>query len=101
MTDSIFEASDPFALTREWLELATPGEPSDPNAMSLATVDPDGMPNVRVVLLKAIEADAFVFYTNYHSVKAQELEASGRAAFVLHWKSIRKQVRSRWTAVIS
>ena len=65
--------------------------------MALATVDAAGMPNVRMVLLKEIEADAFVFYTNYESVKAGEIEGAGKAAFVLHWKSLRRQIRARGT----
>lgn len=97
MTDrgGIFAGDDPFALARAWLEEATPQELNDPNAMALATVDQDGLPNVRVVLLKDIEHDAFVFYTNYDSRKGQEITASGKAAFVLHWKSLRRQVRVR------
>lgn len=91
----IFAGSDPFALARSWLAEAEPVEPNDPNAIALATVDGDGMPNVRMVLLKEIEADAFVFYTNYTSQKGQEIEASGKAAFVLHWKSLRRQIRVR------
>jgi len=92
---SIFGADDPFALTRAWMAEAAPGELADPNAMSLATVDSDGMPNVRVVLLKEIEDDGFVFYTNYEGTKGRELIASGKAAFVLHWKSLARQVRVR------
>lgn len=97
MTDrgGIFAGDDPFVLARAWLEEATPQELNDPNAMALATVDPDGLPNVRIVLLKDIEDDAFVFYTNYDSQKGQEIAASGKAAFVLHWKSLRRQVRVR------
>lgn len=91
----IFAGDDPFALTRDWMAAAVPGELSDPNAMAIATVDSDGLPNVRVVLLKDIEEDAFVFYTNYDSAKGQELIASGKAAFVLHWKSLKRQVRVR------
>ncbi len=91
----IFAGDDPFALTREWMAAAAPGELSDPNAMALATVDPSGLPNVRIVLLKDIEDDAFVFYTNYESAKGQELAASGKAALVLHWKSLKRQVRVR------
>ncbi len=91
----IFAGDDPFALTREWMDAAAPGELSDPNAMALATVDPSGLPNVRIVLLKDIEDDAFVFYTNYESAKGQELAASGKAALVLHWKSLKRQVRVR------
>ena len=63
--------------------------------MALATVDPDGLPNARMVLLKEIEDDAFVFYTNYESAKAAEIDAAGKAAFVIHWKSLRRQIRAR------
>jgi len=91
----IFAGSDPFALAQAWLEEATAVEPNDPNAMALATVDTAGLPNVRMVLLKEIEADAFVFYTNYESRKGQEIAGSGTAAFVLHWKSLRRQIRVR------
>lgn len=91
----IFAGSDPFALAQSWLEEATSTEPNDPNAIALATVDTAGLPNVRMVLLKEIEADAFVFYTNYESRKGQEIVASGTAAFVLHWKSLRRQIRVR------
>lgn len=91
----IFAGSDPFAIARVWLAEAEGSEPNDPNAIALASVDAQGMPNVRIVLLKEIEADAFVFYTNYGSVKAVEIGASGKAAFVLHWKSLRRQIRVR------
>ncbi|MCA3508466.1 MAG: pyridoxamine 5'-phosphate oxidase [Rhodobacter sp.] len=91
----IFAGDDPFAIARAWLAEAEPKEPNDPNAIALATVDAAGLPNVRMVLLKEIEADAFVFYTNYTSRKGQEIGASGKAAFVLHWKSLRRQVRVR------
>ena len=91
----IFAGDDPFAIARAWLAEAEPVEPNDPNAIALATVDGAGMPNVRMVLLKEIEADAFVFYTNYESRKGQEIAASGKAAFVLHWKSLRRQIRVR------
>jgi len=91
----IFAGDDPFAIARAWLAEAEPKEPNDPNAIALATVDAAGLPNVRMVLLKDIEADAFVFYTNYTSRKGQEIEGSGKAAFVLHWKSLRRQVRVR------
>jgi pyridoxamine 5'-phosphate oxidase len=93
--DGIFAGEDPFAIARAWLAEAEGQEPNDPNAIALATVDGGGMPNVRMVLLKEIEAGAFVFYTNYGSAKAQEIAASGKAAFVLHWKSLRRQVRVR------
>lgn len=91
----IFAGDDPFSIARAWLAEAEPVEPNDPNAIALATVDGAGMPNVRMVLLKDIEAEAFVFYTNYGSRKAQEIAASGTAAFVLHWKSLRRQIRVR------
>ena len=91
----IFSGDDPFAIARAWLAEAEPKEPNDPNAIALATVDPEGLPNVRMVLLKDIETDAFVFYTNYTSRKGQEIETSGKAAFVLHWKSLRRQIRVR------
>lgn len=91
----IFAGDDPFAIARSWLAEAEPLEPNDPNAIALATVDAAGFPNVRMVLLKEIEADAFVFYTNYTSRKGQEIAASGKAAFVLHWKSLHRQIRVR------
>jgi len=95
----IFAGEDPFQIARSWLAEAEKSEPNDPNAIALATVDPDGLPNVRMVLLKDIEVPseghgAFVFYTNYGSKKAQEI-ASGKAAFVMHWKSLRRQIRVR------
>ena len=91
----IFAGDDPFAIAQAWLTEAEASEVNDPNAIALATVDADGMPNARMVLLKEIEADAFVFYTNYGSAKGQELASSGKAAFVMHWKSLRRQVRAR------
>ena len=91
----IFAGDDPFALVRDWLREAEGSEPNDANAMQLATVDEAGLPNVRTVLLKEVEDDAFVFYTNYESAKGRELAATGVAAFVMHWKSLRRQVRVR------
>lgn len=93
----IFAGDDPFDIARRWLGEATASEPNDPNAIALSTVDAGGMPNVRMVLLKDIEPAAFVFYTNYGSAKAQEIDGAGRAAFVLHWKSLRRQIRVRGT----
>ncbi|WP_170399200.1 pyridoxamine 5'-phosphate oxidase [Ruegeria arenilitoris] len=93
----IFAGTDPFKISERWLGEAKDSELNDPNAIALATVDPDGMPNVRMVLLKEIESDAFVFYTNYESTKAAELESAGKAAFVMHWKSLRRQIRVRGT----
>ena len=95
--DGIFEGDDPFAIARRWLTDAEATEPNDPNAIALATVDAAGLPNVRMVLLKDIEDNAFVFYTNYESRKAAEIDAAGKAAFVLHWKSLRRQIRVRGT----
>lgn len=97
MTDrsGIFAGDDPFVIAQTWLGEAEGAEPNDPNAIALATVDDAGLPNVRMVLLKEIEARAFVFYTNYNSVKAREIESGGKAAFVLHWKSLRRQIRVR------
>ncbi|GAB1363177.1 pyridoxamine 5'-phosphate oxidase [Rhodobacter sp.] len=100
----IFAGDDPFVLAQRWLAEAEAAEPNDPNAIALSTVDADGLPNARMVLLKEIEAwggpagaadGAFVFYTNYGSRKAQEIEAAGKAAFVMHWKSLRRQIRVR------
>ena len=95
----LFAGDDPFAIARAWLAEAEAREPNDASAMALATVDAGGLPNVRMVLLKEIEADAFVFYTNYQSAKAGEIEGAGKAAFVLHWKSLRRQIRARGTVV--
>jgi len=90
-----FGGDDPFKLAKTWLVEAEQTELNDPNAIALATVDTAGLPNVRMVLLKEIEADAFVFYTNYDSAKGQEIASTGKAAFVLHWKSLRRQIRVR------
>lgn len=97
MTDrnGIFAGDDVFEIAQRWLDEATSTEPNDPNAIALSTVDVNGMPNVRMVLLKSITPDAFVFYTNYDSEKGKEIEASGKAAFVLHWKSLTRQIRVR------
>lgn len=96
----IFAGDDPFALAQTWLAEAEASEPNDPNAIALSTVDADGLPNARMVLLKEIEAKGagqggFVFYTNYGSAKGQEIESAGKAAFVLHWKSLHRQIRVR------
>ena len=97
MTDrsGIFAGEDPFVIAQSWLTEARSEEINDPEAMALATVDETGLPNVRMVLLKEIEPAACVFYTNYESAKAQEITSAGKAAFVLHWKSLRRQVRVR------
>ncbi|MDE4302721.1 pyridoxamine 5'-phosphate oxidase [Phaeobacter gallaeciensis] len=91
----LFAGDNPFEIARAWLAESEETELNDPNAIALSTVDADGMPNVRMVLLKEIEDGAFVFFTNYESAKGQELEQSGKAAFVLHWKSLRRQIRVR------
>jgi pyridoxamine 5'-phosphate oxidase len=91
----IFAGDDPFVIAQRWQEEAIKSEPNDANAMALSTVDKDGLPNVRMVLLKEIEAAAFVLYTNYDSAKAHELDGAGKAAFVMHWKSLRRQIRVR------
>ena len=96
LTDGDFtEASEPFALFERWFSDATASEPNDPNAMALATVDPDGLPNVRMVLMKGWDEAGFVFYTNTESAKGRELLSGKKAALVLHWKSLRRQVRVR------
>ena len=88
-------AGDPFVLFQSWFALAQKCEPNDPDAMALATVDADGLPNARMVLLKAAGPAGFVFYTNSESAKGRELEANMQAAAVLHWKSLRRQIRLR------
>jgi pyridoxamine 5'-phosphate oxidase len=88
-------ADDPFALFAAWLKDASATEPRDPTAMTLATVDADGAPNARMVLLKGVDARGFVFYTNMDSQKGRELDARPIAAMVFHWKSINRQVRLR------
>jgi len=88
-------AEEPFALFAAWLDEASRSEPRDPTAMTLATVDADGMPNARMVLLKGADANGFVFYTNKTSQKGRELDAHPKAALVFHWKSLNKQVRVR------
>jgi pyridoxamine 5'-phosphate oxidase len=98
--DGKFAGTDPFALAATWLEEARATEINDPDAMALSTVDADGMPDVRMVLLKAIEpaaqgGGAFVFYTNYTSAKSMQIDGGGKAALVLHWKSQRRQLRAR------
>jgi pyridoxamine 5'-phosphate oxidase len=86
---------DPFALFDAWMEEAKKTEPNEANAMSVATVDADGRPNVRMVLLKDAGPAGFVFYTNTESAKGQEIASNAHAALCLHWKTQRKQVRAR------
>ncbi len=98
LTSGDFTAADePFRLFAAWLEDATAAEPRDPTAMTLATVDANGMPNARMVLLKGFDEHGFVFYTNKDSQKGQELDARAKAALVFHWKSSNRQVRVRGT----
>jgi pyridoxamine 5'-phosphate oxidase len=89
------ERDDPFNLFAEWLKEAEAKEINDPNAMSLATVDEEGLPNVRMVLLKGFDDRGFVFYTNFESQKGQEVQSAMKAAINFHWKSLRRQVRVR------
>ena len=89
------EADEPYRLFQAWFDEAVKSEPRDPNAMSLATVDPDGMPDVRTVLLKGIDERGFVFYTNTESQKGQELAANPKAGLLFYWKSLNRQVRVR------
>ena len=86
---------DPIAAFAAWLEEAGQTEPNDPNAMALATLGTDGMPNVRMVLLKGLDARGFVFYTNLESRKGEELAAEAQAALCFHWKTQQRQVRVR------
>jgi pyridoxamine 5'-phosphate oxidase len=88
-----FSKTDPFALFGEWLEDAKKKEPNDPNAMALATADEHGAPDVRMVLLKDVSGDGFIFYSNTGSRKGRQLTANGRAALCFHWKSLRRSVR--------
>jgi pyridoxamine 5'-phosphate oxidase len=89
----IAAGADPFALFQDWMKDAEGSEPNDPNAMALATADADGVPNVRMVLLKGADPNGFVFYSNSHSIKGEELASNPRAALNFHWKSLRRVVR--------
>lgn len=91
----VFTIDDPFALFADWLALASKTEPNDANAMALATVDSSGLPNVRMVLLKHVDACGLTFHTNTESAKGMELADDPHAAACFHWKSIRRQVRFR------
>jgi pyridoxamine 5'-phosphate oxidase len=91
--------ADPFELFGTWLKAATESEPNDGNAMALATVDDNGMPDVRMVLLKSFDQDGFVFFTNLESAKGVELAGHPKAALLFHWKSLRRQVRIRGEVV--
>lgn len=93
----VFTLDEPLALFVEWFDLAKKREINDPNAMTLATVDAEGLPNARMVLLKDIDERGLSFFTNLESAKGTELRANPKAALVFHWKSIRRQVRFRGT----
>jgi pyridoxamine 5'-phosphate oxidase len=93
----ITPGDDPFILFKSWMTEAEASEPNDPNAMALATADADGVPNVRMVLLKGVDANGFVFYSNAGSIKGGELAQNSHAAINFHWKSLRKAVRVQGT----
>jgi pyridoxamine 5'-phosphate oxidase len=100
LTERLFDDTDrapldPFALFEEWFAEARASEPSDPHAMALASVDEDGLPDVRMVLMNARDSRGFVFFTNFGSAKGRQLLAQPQAAMVMHWKSLRRQVRAR------
>jgi pyridoxamine 5'-phosphate oxidase len=100
LTERLFDDSDrtdldPFAIFEEWFALAQEAEVNDPNTMALASVDGDGLPDVRMVLLNARDASGFCFFTNFESEKGKQLLAQPKAAMVMHWKSLRRQVRMR------
>jgi pyridoxamine 5'-phosphate oxidase len=96
-TGDFADADEPLRLFAAWFEEARRAEPAEPDAMALSTVDRDGLPNVRMVLLKGFDERGFVFYTNQGSQKGQELADRAAAAAVFHWKSLKRQVRLRGT----
>ncbi len=96
-TQAMFRANDPYILFKAWMAEAKAGEPNDPNAMALATVDETGLPDVRMVLLKGVDARGFVFYSHASSAKGVQLKHNPKAALNFHWKSLRRQVRIRGT----
>lgn len=93
--ERLFEGDEPFALFARWFAEAEAAEPNDPNAMALATVDAEGLPDCRMVLMKGVDPRGFVFYTNTRSAKGRELATAPKAALLFHWKSLRRQVRAR------
>lgn len=95
LTEDFTESTEPYQLFGRWLEDATQSEINDPNALALSTVDSEGMPNVRMVLLKGYDTRGFVFYTNYESTKGREILSARKAAMCFHWKTLRRQVRVR------
>ncbi len=99
-TPDFTAAAEPFLLFETWIAEATRSEINDPNAMAVATADPSGLPNLRMVLMKGLDGPerrdrGFVFYTNLESAKGRELEGNPKAALLFHWKSLRRQVRIR------
>lgn len=94
-SDDFTLSTDPEALFRAWMDDAEKSEVNDPNAMAFSTSDADGMPNVRVVLLKEFNHDGFCFYTNFESIKGRELEQNPKGAINFHWKSLRRQIRAQ------
>jgi len=99
-SDDFTAREEPFRLFAEWLADATKSEINDPTGMALATVDEDGMPDVRMVLLKDFDEQGFVFYTNFESAKGREILSSRKAALCFHWKSLRRQVRVRGNVAV-
>lgn len=100
LTDQVFDDSDtapmdPCSLFEDWFTLAQQNEPNDPHAMAIASVDDEGMPDVRMVLMNARDHRGFCFFTNFESDKARQLLAHPKAALVMHWKSLRRQIRVR------
>ena len=100
LTDRLFDDADtapidPFSLFEEWFAEAQQTEPNDPHAMALASVDADGLPDVRMVLLNARDHRGYCFFTNFESDKGRQLLAQPQAAFLMHWKSLRRQIRVR------
>jgi len=95
MSGDFSQSQDPLALFADWFEEAKRSEAADPNAMALSTVDADGLPDVRMVLMKGYDARGFVFYTNLESQKGRELAANPKAGLLFHWKSLTRQVRIR------
>ena len=94
------EAQEPFALFQSWFDEAKKSEPNDPHAMALSTVDAEGMPDCRMVLLNGRDGEDFVFYTNTQSQKGEELLGQPKAAALFHWKSLRRQIRIRGTVTL-
>lgn len=93
--ERLFAGEEPFALFASWFEAAKASELNDPNAVTVATADEDGLPDARMVLMKDFDPRGFVFYTNTRSAKGRQLAANPQAAMLFHWKSLRRQVRMR------